>query len=247
MEKARRIAVYGGSFDPVHRGHLTVARELCRLFRLDEFRFLPAHVAPHKRDARVTPALHRYAMLALATQDEARWLVSTLELDAPERPYTIETLSALGAELNAGATPARLFFVMGADSWLEITTWREWKRVLSASDHIVVTRPGSELHTNHVTPPIRERIVDLRGANPEQLARAVEEGAGDDDGKQIYFTDAVLLDISSTNVRRAVRHGQMAELKAALPGSVAGYIEKYGLYQDGKETRVTHVERNSEH
>src|SRR4028119_1977450 len=91
-----RIALYGGTFDPVHNAHLAVACELLKLFALDEVLFIPAHVAPHKRRS-VPPASpwHRYAMLALATQSEARFCVSTVELDEPERPYTVDTIARL--------------------------------------------------------------------------------------------------------------------------------------------------------
>src|ERR687894_1484138 len=148
----RRIAVYGGTFDPVHAGHEAVARNLTELFALDEVLFVPAYVAPHKRDRKVSPALDRHAMLALATQDERLFRVSAVELNAPERPYTVETLAHFRESLGERA---RLFFIMGADSWEEITTWREWERVLSLAEHLVVTRPGYELPTDHITPDVR--------------------------------------------------------------------------------------------
>src|SRR3712207_1883776 len=109
----RRIALYGGTFDPVHKGHIAVAEGLSKLFSLDEVVFIPAHVAPHKRDSAVTPALHRYAMLALATQARGDFRVSSVELDKPERPYTWETLSHMREALGCDAD---VFFVMGADS-----------------------------------------------------------------------------------------------------------------------------------
>src|SRR3954464_12276356 len=158
--RRRRVALYGGTFDPVHAGHSGVARGLLKLFALDEVLFIPAYVAPHKRDRRVSPALDRYAMLALATQGEERFRVSTVELSAPERPYTVETLSSF-REREGRAS--RLFFIMGADSWEEITTWREWERVLTLTDTIVVTCASGELPTAHVTDEIRGRVVDVRG------------------------------------------------------------------------------------
>lgn len=196
-----------------------MAEGLSKLFALDEVLFIPAHVAPHKREAAVSPALHRYAMLALATQPREDFRVSTVELDKPERPYTWETLSHMRGALGSGAA---VFFVMGADSWADITTWREWERVLSLSNHIVVTRPGYELGTAHVTPAVRERVVDLRG------------GAGgiDDGGEKIYVTDAVQLDISATEVRRAVREGREGDWEKLVPPPVADYIRKYGLYEE---------------
>ncbi|MDT7604136.1 MAG: nicotinate-nucleotide adenylyltransferase [Acidobacteriota bacterium] len=226
---ARRIAAYGGTFDPVHNGHMALARSLVALFALDEVLFIPAHAAPHKRNVPPTPAWHRYAMLALATEDDVRLRVSTVELDAPERPYTVETIERLQAELGSSDAGARLFFVMGADSWAEITTWRDWERLLSLCDQIVATRPGYELSFDDVPANIRARIRDLRGAAHERAARAVTEGGA----PKIFLTDAVNEDISATNVRRDVARARAgAPLKLPVPRAVAAYIEKYGLYED---------------
>ncbi|HKC62970.1 MAG TPA: nicotinate-nucleotide adenylyltransferase [Pyrinomonadaceae bacterium] len=219
----KRIALYGGTFDPVHTGHIAVAHGLSKLFALDEVLFIPAALAPHKRESRVTPALHRYAMLALATQNEPRLCVSTVELETPERPYTFETLSRMQERLGPDA---QLFFVLGADSWTEITTWREWERVLEAANHIVVTRPGYELSAEHVTSSMRERIVDLRGINADVAALEIDRG----EGLKIYLTDAVSLDVSATAIRKAVREGHDDWLKQ-VPSPVADYIRKYGLYR----------------
>jgi nicotinate-nucleotide adenylyltransferase len=223
MRQAKRIALYGGTFDPVHDGHLAVARSLLALVALEEVLFIPAHTAPHKRRLPPTPAWHRYAMLALATSDDARLRVSTVELDAPERPYTVETIARLQTEYGAGA---RLFFVMGADSWSEITTWHEWERLLTMCDHVVVTRPGYELNFDDVPSTIRARLFDLRGADGERAARAVAEG----DEPRIYLSDAVSRDISATEVRRQAAHG--GGVRLPVPRAVADYIEKYGLYKD---------------
>lgn len=221
----KRIAVYGGTFDPVHLGHLAIAQKLLQLFSLDEVLFIPAHIAPHKRETNVTPALHRYAMLALATAGDARLRISSIELDAPERPYTVDTLSRLQALMNESA---RLFFVMGADSWAEITTWREWERVLSLTDQIVVTRPRYELSDAHVTQAVRERVIDLRDLEPQEVSRRIEEGGT----PKVFVTDAVMMDVSATMVRRAARENRGDELKRLLPPPVADYVEKYRLYRD---------------
>jgi nicotinate-nucleotide adenylyltransferase len=151
--------------------------------------------------------------------------ISTVELDAPEKPYTVETLSRLATELGEDA---RLFFIMGADSWSEITTWREWERVLALTNHIVVTRPGYELESAHVTREIRERLMDLRGMDHEKLSEAVDKS----EGARIYVTDAVLMDVSATGIRRAVREGRDSEWLALVPPPVAEYLEKYKLYRD---------------
>jgi nicotinate-nucleotide adenylyltransferase len=227
MERERRIAAYGGTFDPVHDGHMAVARSLLSLFGLDEVLFIPAHAAPHKRALATARAWHRYTMLALATADESRFHVSTVELDAPERPYTVETIERMRTEL--GGDGVRLFFVMGADSWAEIRTWRDWERLLSLCDTIVATRPGYELSFEHVPANIRARVRDLRGLSREDASVTVDEGGG----PKIFLSDAVNADVSATGVRRDVaraRGGASSELK--VPRAVAAYIEKYGLYED---------------
>ncbi|HEX8745810.1 MAG TPA: nicotinate-nucleotide adenylyltransferase [Pyrinomonadaceae bacterium] len=221
----KRIALYGGTFDPVHNGHMSVARALLQLFALDELVFIPAHVAPHKREQFVSPAIMRYAMLALATQGEARMRVSTFELDAPERPYTVETLTRMKEKYG---DETRLFFIMGADSWTEIRTWREWERVLALTNHIVMARPGYDLGAAHVGEEIRERVVDLRGVEAGGIKRAADVS----DAQRIYVTDAVQMDISATQVRRLASQDRSQEWTALVPQPVAEFIEKYRLYRD---------------
>ena len=230
MKRRRRIALYGGTFDPVHVGHAAVARSLLQLFGLDEVIFVPAFVAPHKRERRVSPALDRYAMLALATQGERRFRVSAVEMNAPERPYTVDTLTHFR---EAYGETARLFFVMGADSWEEITTWREWERVLTLTDQLVVTRPGYELSADHVTDEIRGRIVDVRGATRERVGGELESS----EGTRVYLTDAANVAAAATDVRAVVGRGDWGSLGALVAPAVAEYIRKYGLYRetDGTE------------
>ncbi|HYP53578.1 MAG TPA: nicotinate-nucleotide adenylyltransferase [Pyrinomonadaceae bacterium] len=235
------MALYGGTFDPVHAGHLAVARNLAELFALDEVLFVPAHVAPHKRHVNVSPALDRYAMLALATQDEPAFRVSSVELDAPERPYTVETVAHFKERFGASS---RLFFVMGADSWAEIKSWREWERLLSMAEHLVVTRPGYEISDAHVTEEIRARVVDVRGREESEVALSLEDNSG---ATRIYLTDAASVRVSSTEIRRALAGDGdgAANLGALLPPPVAAYIEKYRLYRDTHErelTDTTHAE-----
>jgi nicotinate-nucleotide adenylyltransferase len=214
----KRIAFYGGSFDPVHRGHLEISDALIDQFSLDEFVYLPAFHAPHKMRQRPTSAHDRFAMLCLATNDRANVVVSKMEIDAPDRPYTVETL----ATLNSRLTNTRIFFVMGADSWTDIATWREWEKVLTASDHIVVTRPGSVIGFDHVTDAIRERVVDLRGGILPHIS-------DDADERHIYISDAVNINISATDIRSRIRTKD-ASWKDDVTIEVAKHIEKYQIY-----------------
>ncbi len=142
MDQRKRIAIYGGTFDPVHVGHLEIGKRISQLFAIDQFLFVPARQAPHKQDRDVSSGFHRYAMLALATQNDPALCISTFELDGPGRQYTVDTLAHFRSRFGDSA---ELFFVMGADSWAEITTWRDWEKLTTLASLIVVTRPGFEL------------------------------------------------------------------------------------------------------
>jgi nicotinate-nucleotide adenylyltransferase len=218
---AKRAAIYGGTFDPVHNGHLKVARCVQKLFGLDEVVLIPACVPPHKRDAGITSAFHRFAMLALATEGDANVSVSTAELDQPDRPYAVDTVARMQQELGRDC---RLFFVMGADSWSEITTWREWQRLLTMCDHIVVTRPGYELPADRV----RGSVIDVRGQDAAAIPAVVDQSQS----PQVFVTDAVFENVSATAIRAAARNGRRSELTTMVPPEVANYIEKYELYRN---------------
>jgi len=224
MSGKKRIALYGGTFDPVHLGHLAVARSVSQIFEIDELLFVPAWMAPHKRLREVTPALHRYAMLALATQEDPGLRISRFELETPLRSYTVETLAHFEGELGSGA---ELFFVMGADSWSEIQTWKDWERLLTMTNHIVMTRPGYELQHAGMSQEVQERIVDTRTSSRKEAAAP---------GKHIFLTDAVQLDISATDIRDAARADRFDQLLKLVPEPVANYIIKYELYRETNES-----------
>lgn len=220
-----KIAFYGGSFDPPHLGHLAIAQALIGQFELDEFVFIPAFHAPHKKRRQPTPAYDRYAMLCLATQNDANISVSRIEIEAPERPYSVETLGRLVDMLPR----VHIYFVMGADSWNEITTWREWEEVLSLTNHIVMTRPGYELETDHITEEIASRIIDLRGSNGT-ASEFLDQRSITADGPRIYFTDRINMDISATAIRQVI-HERDTDWDNDLSPEVANYIEKYQIYK----------------
>ena len=155
----RRIGAFGGTFDPIHNGHMAVARDLVLNFELDRLLMIPAHRPPHKTTRAIADGHHRYTMTVLATLDEPRVVVSTLELDAPERPYTVETIARLR---HFFGERSELFFIMGADSFQEVNTWRESERVLESANWIVVARPGHEISVTHLPEHLRAQIVDLR-------------------------------------------------------------------------------------
>jgi nicotinate-nucleotide adenylyltransferase len=220
----KRIAIYGGTFDPVHSVHLEIARRVSQLFEIDEFLFVPARLAPHKMKRGVSSGFHRYAMLVLATRDDARLCVSTFELERPERQYTVDTVAHYCTRLGESAD---LFFVMGADSWSEITSWHEWERLMSLTTLIVVTRPGFEFASTNARDA---EIVDVRGQRSAPAA-----SLGPEEAKKVYITDAVNRDISATAVRQAARENDHPVLEELVPLEVANYIRKYGLYRNTNE------------
>ena len=192
-----------GTFDPMHNGHVEVVRAIVRDFGLDQLLIVPAHRPPHKGSRAIAADHHRFTMAVLASLDEPRVLVSTIELEAPDRPYTFETVERLRSELGTGTS---LFFVMGADSFEEINTWREPARLLSCASLIVVTRPGHDVGSSHLDERFRSTIVDLRG-------REGELQPGDDlNEHHIYLTGAVNTGVSSTEIRQRVRDGESIEI-----------------------------------
>jgi nicotinate-nucleotide adenylyltransferase len=222
MDQRKRIAIYGGTFDPVHNGHIEVAQKIVELFDIDKVLFMPALVAPHKTERRVSSAFHRHAMLALTTNDDSKICVSTFELERPERQFTVETLRYFRSEYGQDAD---LFFVMGADSWSEITTWREWQQLPELANLIVVTRPGYNTRLEHTHEELAARVVDLRDAQDRRSDNVP--------GTKIYLTDAVMRDVSATEIRSAAASGD-PKLDQLVPRAVAQYIRKYGLYRNNE-------------
>ena len=216
----RRIAAFGGTFDPIHSGHVEMARSIVDNFALDRLLIVPAYRPPHKDPRGIADAYHRYAMAVLATVELPRVVVSTIELEMPERPYTFETIERLRSLVGA---EARLFFVMGADSFQEINTWREPARLLASTNVIVVTRPRSAIQLSHLEEGFRRTVVDLRGNGAEV------EISGDVREHHIFLTAYVNNEVSSTDIKRKVRLGETIE--GLVPSGVDDYIHKYELYR----------------
>jgi nicotinate-nucleotide adenylyltransferase len=216
----RRIAAYGGTFDPVHNGHVEIVRAIVRDFGLDQLLIIPAHRPPHKGSREIAADCHRFTMAVLASLGEPRVRVSTIEIEAPDRPYTFETVERLR---DAFGTGTKLFFVMGADSFEEINMWREPARLLSSTNLIVVTRPGHDVGSSHLGERLSSTIVDLRGRESEG------QTGGDVSEHHIYVTGCVNTDVSSTAIRQRVRDDE--SIQDLVPPPVADYIRKYELYR----------------
>jgi nicotinate-nucleotide adenylyltransferase len=224
------VALYGGSFDPVHLGHLAVARKAADSFNLERVYFVPADVQPLKAQQQVTGFYHRYAMLALALQGEPRFLPSLLE--APEivrasgRPanYTVDTVRRMRARLNPAT---RLYFLLGMDAFQQIAKWRSPVELLRSAEFIVASRPGFPLN-------------DVLRALPEELrpsdsaARQLREtGSLESNGVTLHLLPDVNEPASATAIRQAARQG--AGLEKFVPSAVADYIAKMKLYAADEE------------
>ncbi len=219
----RRIGIFGGTFDPVHLGHIEVAVRVRALLSLDRVDFLPAYRPPHKRELPVADAWHRFAMLVLATEEHEGLFVSTLELETRRLNYTIDTIARLQRHWGE---MTQLFFIMGADSFEEITTWKAYEQLLGQCHFVVMTRPGHPLRTDHLPPSARHRIVDLReGSRPMESPSRY----------QIYLCGGVESPISSTQIRQALKTGQPVR---GLAPAVRRHIEKYQLYRNAHEART---------
>jgi len=212
------IALFGGTFDPVHSGHIAAAQAAQAAFSLDQILFIPARVPPHKRARHLTAFPHRHAMVALACAGNSRFVPSILESrgeNQGEPNYSITTVRKLAAQMSHGD---QLFFLIGADAFLEIATWKEPVALLDAVHFIIVSRPGFA-------------ITRAAGAIPPEL----QPGAISDHCIQLRRTRIHLLttveaDISSSRIRELASRRQ--SLAGLVPEAVEEYIQKLALYQN---------------
>ena len=219
MTTAKRTGILGGTFDPVHVGHLDLALAAQRTLELDEVLFMPSRVPPHRTDGPHVSVYHRFAMLALAVAPYETIGLSDLELRSPGVSYTSVTLEQLGL---AGHRPSSLFFILGADAFAEIATWHDYPAVLERCHFVVVSRPGS---------PVSRLPLEL----PALAGRMRHIGSATDIGRpshgpalSIVLVDTATRDVSSTEVRRRLASG--GETDDLVPPSVRSYIARNRLY-----------------
>jgi nicotinate-nucleotide adenylyltransferase len=229
----RKIAFFGGTFDPPHRGHLTIARAAVERFALDHVLFAPAAVQPVKAEAVQASFIDRYAMVCLATQHDPRFLPSLIdaprsENGIPQPNYTFETLARLRAWFATQQAEVHLYALMGADSWLSVAAWREPEKLLAQADWIIAARPGFALQG-----------VPLALPEPLRARCVFEEASGEyllphDDGSPTRIAVMAELneDVSATLLREALAAG--AEVGELFPNAVADYIRKRRLYLECK-------------
>jgi nicotinate-nucleotide adenylyltransferase len=215
-----RIGLLGGTFNPVHSGHLRAAEEVRRRAGLRRVLFVPSYVPPHKQSAEIASPEDRFAMVRLAVNSHPAFEASAVEIDARETSYSIITLN----KVKALHQDSRIFFIVGIDAFLEIGTWRSYRELLTQCHFIVMSRPGY-------------RLAEARRALPGEYAGTIldfpEPGPLADeliDQYRIFLIAIEALDISSTDIRRRVRQGQ--PIAGLVPEAVDFYIGKKRLYQE---------------
>jgi len=206
------LGLLGGTFDPVHRGHLDVARAARQALGLAHVWLVPARLPPHREPPEASPA-HRFAMAAMAAGSEDGLLVSDLEMDAPGPSYTVATLDRLEAR---GIDPLQVCLVLGADAFRDIPSWKAYPDLLDRCHFAVVSRPGL---------PASELARLLPGLAPRMRpARTPIEG-----GPVIHLIDADTAAVSATDVRAAVTSQRPVD--DLVPAPVAAHIARHGLYR----------------
>ena len=228
--RGRRIALFGGTFDPVHAGHLAVARAAQRRFHLDQVVFVPSARPPHKNCAELLPFVHRYAMVALACSEDPRFMPSLIEAGpdgtGEEIFYSVDTVRKF--RQTSCSSGDQLYFLLGADSFLQIATWKDYPTLLTLCDFVVANRPGFRSKMLYEAVPT-ELLAASLGPSHRTISRGPISIALR--GTTVHLLEAVSSRVSATNVRRRLEHGQ--SVHGLVPRGVEDYIKKQALYRNG--------------
>jgi nicotinate-nucleotide adenylyltransferase len=223
---ARRIGILGGTFDPIHCGHLDVASAAQAALGLTEVLVLPSSIPPH-RPKPAASSHHRFAMVAFAVQGRPGWRAGDLELGEVSRSYTTDTLRRLHA---SGFGPAELFFITGADAFVEIETWRDYPALFDLANFAVVSRRGVSVEEVAARlPALAPQMV-----RPQDAVR-IEPDPTHGHDTLIFLIDAKTADVSSTAIRQARAAG--ASIAGMVPPSVQQHIEQHRLYESAEAPR----------
>jgi nicotinate-nucleotide adenylyltransferase len=208
------IGIFGGTFDPIHFGHLRLAEELASALGLAEVRFIPAGQPPHRVSPR-TDAVHRLQMTRLAITGNPRFMIDDREIVEPRASYTFDTLTSLRQELG---TDLPLWLLMGADAFLGLTTWKNWQQLFDLAHIAVAHRPGYRLSQSDALPDALQRELQQRSC-----AALPDTPAG-----SVFLKPVTALDISATAIRHHLSSGTGA--RYLVPDSVLDYIQQHNLY-----------------
>jgi len=222
MTSGTRIGILGGTFDPVHSGHIDTAVAARRALALDTVLVMPSGTPPHRPAQPSASRFHRFAMAALAVNGLPELVVSDLEIGLTEPCYTFDTLARLQ---KTGLSAAQIFFITGADAFAEIATWSRYPQVLEMAHFVVVSRPGFPVASlRSRLPALAERMREISAPEPTRVD-ALTQHRGE---LEILLVDAATRNVSSTDVRRRLESG--AAITGLVPESVETYIGQHRLY-----------------
>lgn len=217
---SQKLGIMGGTFNPVHYGHLAAAEEVRERLKLDRVLFLPSFLPPHKHDEDIPSAVQRLEMVRLAVSGNPHFMMSDLEVKRGGLSYTIDTVEKLLTK-HPGTG---LVFITGLDSFLEIRTWKEWERLLTLCAFAVLSRPGFRFSDLTALPFLAEHRNDLERLDRRETERVSVEA----NGTTLSLERIPFYDISSTDIRTRVRQGRT--IKYHLPEPVERYIIENKLY-----------------
>lgn len=221
-----RLGVLGGTFNPIHSGHLYIARSVQKLFSLSKVLFVVAADPPHKPRKGLIPFAHRYAMVGLATSEEPSFIPSLVELESPASSYSVDTMRKIAR--SARLQKAEIYFIAGGDSLLEVNTWRESEKLLTSYNFIFVLRPGMDAadYKNSLPEKAINRVHDFTGYSRTLIRRQINNTRFRKNRLFVVDTDAP--DISATRIRNLASTGK--NFRSLVPAPVYSYIQKLRLY-----------------
>ncbi len=217
--KEERIGLFGGTFNPIHSGHLKAAEIVQKKLGLDKVLFIPSSIPPHKDSAEIASPAHRMKMVELALHSHPHFIPSSIEVDAEERSYSIITLG----KIKKLYPNSRIFFILGIDAFLEIDTWKNHERVLEQCFFVIISRPGFRLEE-------AESVV--QGISRDIMCKLSESGNINEDmlrTRKIFLMPIDALDIASTDIRKKIQKGE--SIQTLVPDEVNAYIQRNNLYK----------------
>jgi nicotinate-nucleotide adenylyltransferase len=214
----KRIGLFGGTFDPIHCGHVKAAESVQNIFSFDRILFIPSYIPPHKESADVASAEHRLKMVELALSSFERFFPSSMEIDAKGTSYSIVTLNRIKEMFPL----TEIFFLLGIDAFLEIDTWKDYEDVLEQCSFIVMSRPGFRLNKAKeiLADKYNQRMIEVSGPEEKNKKGLFLHN--------IYLISINTVDVSSSEVRERVR--TYRSIEKLVPENVENYIKEKHLY-----------------
>lgn len=213
-----KTGILGGTFNPIHNGHLLIANAALEYCGLDRVLFLPAANPPHKQIAAEVSFEHRLAMVKLAIADNPKFIASDLEAKRPGRSFSVDTLR----QMQQSHPDDEFYFIIGLDSFRDITTWKNFRQLFELANIVIATRPGPGADDPYQFLPVA--IKDDFCYDEKSLKLRHKSG------RELFFIEETNLDISSTRIRERVAQGR--SIRGVVAPLVADYIERYDLYRD---------------